>query len=397
MNLSTIKNLEDIEVAGKRVLMRVDFNVPLDEECRIVDDTRIVASLPSIKWIIENGGRLILMSHIGRPNGKTDPKLSLEPVAMRLAEYLESGEVTLTDSCVGDGAKKVIFDLRDGQVAMLENLRFHKGEMENDDKFARELANFGDIFVCDAFGSVHRSHASIVGVPRLIRTKAAGRLLAKEISAVGGLLGEVRRPFVAVLGGAKVSSKIGILENLMHRVNTLIIGGAMANTFIAATGGILGSSLVERDRLPLARDLIAKANSKGVKLLLPSDFIASQKVTSEEVKTVSAQDVPDGWMALDIGPDTCVKFKEALSRAGTIFWNGPMGMFEKSQFKKGTDFVARAIAGLSAFSVVGGGDSVAAIKKAGMEKGFDHISTGGGAALKLLEGKTLPGIAVLVP
>jgi phosphoglycerate kinase len=335
------------------------------------------------------------MSHLGRPKGKQVPELSLEPVAARLAELLAVGEITLTDSCVGDGARRVVLDLRDGQAALLENLRFHEGETKNDDKFARELAALADVYVNDAFGTAHRAHASTVGVTAHVRDKAAGLLLEKEIAALGKLHGEVARPYVAVLGGAKVSDKIGIIENLLGRVDTLIIGGAMANTFIAAAGGRLGASLVEEDKLPLARSIMQKAESQGVKLLLPTDAIVAAAPDAEESQTVSADQVPDGSMALDVGPDTIGAFREAAARAGTVFWNGPMGMFEQPRFAEGTVSMARSIAGSAAFSVVGGGDSVAAIRQAGLERGFDHVSTGGGASLKFLEGKVLPGIAAL--
>jgi len=395
MDLKSIPKVGEVEVESRRVLVRVDFNVPRAEG-KVSDDTRIRAALPTITSVLERGGRLVLMSHLGRPKGKHVPELTLEPVAARLAELLDIGEVTLTDSCVGDGARRVALDLRDGQVALLENLRFHAGETANDDKFARELASLADIYVNDAFGAAHRAHASTVGVAAHVREKAAGLLLEKEISALGRLLGEVERPYVAVLGGAKVSDKIGIIENLLTRVDTLIIGGAMANTFVAAAGGALGTSLVERDKLPLARSIIGKAEQHGVKLLLPTDAVVAVGPDSEVTATVAADAVPEGEMALDIGAASAAAFREAVGRAGTIFWNGPMGMFEKPSFAEGTMAMARAIAGSAAFSVVGGGDSVAAVRKAGLERGFDHVSTGGGASLEFLEGKVLPGIAALM-
>ena len=395
MDLSKIKKLGDLEVGGKRVLVRVDFNVPLKDGV-ITDDTRIRAALPTIENLIGRGARVVLMSHLGRPKGKPEAKYSLEPVAARLAELLASGEIALSDSCVGDGARRVVLDLRDGQVAMLENLRFHAGEEKNDDKLAKELASLGDVYVNDAFGTAHRAHASTAGVPALLHDKAAGFLMEKEVRCLGKLLGEVDKPYVAVLGGAKVSDKIGIIENLLSRVDSLVIGGAMANTFVAATGGSLGTSLVETDKLPLARDLLGRAESKGVKILLPSDAVVASGPDSTETMVVPADKVPAGMAAFDVGPASRAKFREVIGRAGTILWNGPMGMFEKPQFAEGTTAMAKAIAGASAFSVVGGGDSVAAVNQSGLEKGFDHISTGGGASLEMLEGKILPGIAALV-
>ncbi len=395
MNFDAIPKVRDLELGGERVLMRADFNVPLDENRNITDDTRIRAALPTINHILEQGARLVLMSHLGRPKGKPNPAFSLEPVAARLAELIDVGEVRLTDSCIGDGARRVILDLRDGQVALLENVRFHEGETKNDDKLGRELASFGEAYVNDAFGTAHRAHASTVGIPAHLHKKAAGFLLEKEMSALGRLLGEVARPYIAVLGGAKVSDKIGIIENLLGRVDKLVIGGAMANTFAAAAGGKLGASLVEEDKLPLARELMARAESKGVDLVIPTDAITASNPESSDTHEVSIRDVPTGEMALDIGAETRSKFKELLGRAGTILWNGPMGMFEKEAFSEGTFSVARAISGSAAFSVVGGGDSVAAVRKSGLEKGFDHVSTGGGASLKLLEGSVLPGIAAL--
>lgn len=394
MELSAIPQLKDLEVSGKKVLVRVDFNVPLDQG-NITDDTRIRAALPTINYLVEHEARVILMSHLGRPKGKPNPAFSLEPVAVRLAELLELGEVALTDSCIGDGARKVAFDLRDGQVALLENLRFHAGETANEEKFARELASFGDVYVNDAFGAVHRAHASVAGVPAYIREKAAGLLLNKELNALGKLFGEVERPYVAILGGAKVSDKIDIIENLIKRVNTLVIGGAMANTFIAARGISLGCSLVEHDKLPLAREILARAESRGTELALPVDATIAASPDAKEASVVSISDVPGDQMVLDIGPSTQKRFREIVGKAGTIFWNGPLGMFEKDLFSSGTFAMARAISGSAAFSVVGGGDSVAAVRKAGLERGFDHVSTGGGASLKLLEGKMLPGLAAL--
>ncbi|MDJ0764946.1 MAG: phosphoglycerate kinase [Myxococcota bacterium] len=391
-----IPKMTDLALGGKRVLIRVDFNVPLSDGV-ISDDTRIRAALPTIEYAIENNARVILMSHLGRPKGTENPIFSLDPVATRLAELLKVGEVTLTDACVGDGARRVALDLRDGQVALLENLRFHPGETENDPKFTKALASLGEVYINDAFGTAHRSHASVVGVPAHLRKKAAGFLLEKEIAALSRLMTGVEQPYVAVLGGAKVSDKIEIIKNLINRVDCLIIGGAMANTFAAAKGGTLGASLVEADKLALARDLLARSESEGVKLIIPSDVVAATSPDAGDAEVVPINGVPADKMALDIGPDTRAAFKDILGRAKTIFWNGPMGMFEAPQFAAGTIAMARTISGQGAFSVVGGGDSVAAVRQAGLEKGFDHVSTGGGASLKFLEGKVLPGIAALQP
>jgi phosphoglycerate kinase len=395
MDLKNFPKIEDLELEGKRVLMRVDFNVPLNNG-EITDDTRIRAALPSINHCLEHGARLILMSHLGRPKGVVNPSFSLEPAAVRLAEALETGEVMLTDSCIGDGAKRVVHDLRNGQVVVLENLRYNKGEIENDDTFARKLAAHGDVFIMEAFGACHRAHASTVGVTKYFKEKAAGLLVEKELQSLGGLLGEVKRPYIAILGGAKVSDKIDIIEDLLKRADTLIIGGAMANTFIAATGGEMANSLVEHNKLPLARNLLEKAKQQGVKLMIPLDMVVAEHPDATDTQVVPSAEIPAGQMALDIGPKSCSEFKDAIINAETVFWNGPMGMFEKDVFAEGTFAVARAIAGAAAFSAVGGGDSVAAVRKASLERGFDHVSTGGGASLKFLEGKDLPGIVALL-
>jgi phosphoglycerate kinase len=396
MDYSAIKRIKDIDVASRRVLVRVDFNVPI-KDGKITDDTRIRAALPTISDLLSRGASVVLMSHLGRPKGKPDPKYSMEPVAMRLAELLDQGEVLLTDSCSGDGARRVVFDLRDGQVALLENLRFHAGEEANDEKLSRELASFGEIYVNDAFGTAHRAHASTAGVAAFVREKAMGYLMEKEVVALSKLLGEVTRPYVAVLGGAKVSDKIEIIENLMTRVDALVIGGAMANTFLAAKGLSMGESLVEADKLPLARDIMARAEAKKVRLMLPSDLVVAASPESDTTEVVEVDKVASGRMALDIGPSSSQAFRELIMRAGTIFWNGPMGMFERAPFAEGTLSMAKAAAASAGYTVVGGGDSVAAVNQAGLDHRFDHVSTGGGASLEMLEGKVLPGVAALLP
>lgn len=396
MDYSAIPRISAIDVASRRVLVRVDFNVPI-KDGKVTDDTRIRAALPTINDLLSRGAAVALMSHLGRPKGKPDSKYSLEPVAACLAELLDVGEVLLTDSCIGDGARRVVFDLRDGQVALLENLRFHPGEEANDEKLSRELASFADVYVNDAFGTAHRAHASTAGVAAFVRQKAMGFLMEKEVMALGKLLGDVAKPYVAVLGGAKVSDKIGIIENLMSRVDTLIIGGAMANTFLAARGFGMGASLVETDKLPLARDILTRAESKKVRILLPTDLVVAASSESDKGEIVSADKVGADKKALDVGPVSSEAFREVIMRAGTIFWNGPMGMFEKPAFSEGTFAMARAAAASAGFTVVGGGDSVAAVNQTGLGHRFDHVSTGGGASLEMLEGKILPGVAALMP
>ncbi len=393
IHLDKIPTIESLEVEGRRVFVRVDFNVPLTPDQEVSDDTRIQAALPTINALRERGARLVLCSHLGRPKGP-DPKLSLEPVGTRLAEILET-EVMLTDDCIGDGARKVTRDLRDGQIALLENVRFHGEEKKNDEAFARQLADLVEVYVNDAFGTAHRAHASTVGMASHLRDKASGLLLRKELEALSRLLGEVDRPFVAVLGGAKVSDKIGVIESLFGRVDAVLIGGAMANTFLAAQGNTLGASLIEEDRLPLARELLRKAEQKSVDVLLPSDLIFADSIEATSSSTSEGPSIPDGTMALDIGPKTRESFSERLQISRTIFWNGPMGVFEKPPFDEGTLAVCRAIADAVAFSAVGGGDSVAAVKRTGLTDKFSHVSTGGGASLELIEGRELPGVKAL--
>jgi phosphoglycerate kinase len=390
-----IKTISELDIDGRRLFIRVDFNVPLTPAGGVADDTRIRESLPTIRYAIEKGARVVLASHLGRPKGKPDKKYSLEPVAARLAELI-GAEVALTDEPVGDGARKVVNDLRAGAVALLENLRFSPAEEANEEGFARSLASYADVYVNDAFGTAHRAHASTVGITKFVTVKGMGLLMEREVKFLGQLLGDVERPFIAIIGGAKVSDKIGVLENLLGRVNQLLIGGAMANTFLKAKGGHLGRSLVEEDKLALARSFLRKAQEAGVDVLLPRDAVAAAGVKAESGRVVQAMEIPEDLAALDIGPETARGFADAISRAKTILWNGPMGVFESAPFAAGTFAVAQAIAeARGALSVVGGGDSVAAIHKSGVADKITHISTGGGASLEFLEGKTLPGLAAL--
>lgn len=389
-----IKSITDLDIAGRRLFVRVDFNVPLTPAGGVAEDTRIRESLPTIKYALEKGARVVVASHLGRPKGKPDPKYTMVPVGERLAELLGT-DVVLTDQPVGDGARKVVGDLKAGKVALLENLRFSPGEEANDDAFSKGLASYADVYVNDAFGTAHRAHASTVGMTRHVAAKGMGLLMEREVKFLGKLLGDVDRPFVAIIGGAKVSDKIGVLENLLGRVNQLIIGGAMANTFLKAKGGRLGRSLVEDDKLALARAFLKKAEEAQVDVLLPRDAIAAPGIKSEAGKVVPAAEIPEDLAALDIGPETARGFSDAISRARTIFWNGPMGVFESEPFAAGTLAIANAVAASSALSVVGGGDSVAALQKSGLASKITHISTGGGASLEFLEGKKLPGLAAL--
>lgn len=388
-----IRSLKELALGGRRVFCRVDFNVPL-EGTTITDDTRIRESLPTIEHILAEGGRLVLASHLGRPKGKRVPEMSLEPAALRLAELLGVGEVILTDDCIGDGARKVVGDLRDGQVALLENLRYHDEEEKNDEGFARELARLCDVYVNDAFGSSHRAHASVSALPKLIGEKGAGFLLDKELNALDKLRTEPAKPYVAVLGGAKVSDKIGVIEALLSKVDVLVIGGAMANTFLAAQGHAMGKSLVEEDKLPLARAVLQKADARNVQLLLPTDLRVGMGL-KDTVAIESGLELDGSSMALDVGPETAARFAEVVRKAGAVFWNGPMGLFENPAFAAGTLAVAEAMAACAGFTVVGGGDSVAAIQQAGLASKYDHVSTGGGASLEYLEGKKLPGVEAL--
>jgi phosphoglycerate kinase len=397
--MAAIRHVKDLPVEGKRVFLRVDFNVPLSKpesgRRRVTDDSRIQASLKTIRHLIERGARLVLASHLGRPKGKPAPDYSLEPVAAHLAEIL-STEVTLADEPVGDGARKVVADLRDGQIAMLENLRFNPGEEANDDTFARALASYADVYVNDAFGAAHRAHASTVGMIPHVSEAGAGFLMYDEVDKLSRLLGEVDRPYLAILGGAKVSDKIEVLEALLGRVDSIAIGGAMANTFLKAKGLDLGASLVEEDKLPVARSFLRKASEAKVQVRLPVDVVVASSMEAESGSPVAVDQVKGDQLALDIGPASARAYADDIARSRTLFWNGPMGVFERPPFAAGTLAVARAVAdNRLAYTVVGGGDSVAAVNQAGVADKISHVSTGGGASLEFIQGVTLPGIEAL--
>jgi len=388
------KSVMDVEVRGKRVLVRADFNVPLDEQGQITDDTRIRASLPTLKYLVKEGARVVLASHLGRPKGKVNPKYSLAPVAKRLSELLGQ-EVPLVGDCVGNVALAAVSKLQDGQVLLLENVRFHVEEEKNDPTFARELAKLAELFVNDAFGTAHRAHASTEGVTHYIPA-FAGLLMQKEVEFMGNALERPERPFVAIIGGAKVSDKIGVIENLLEKVDALIIGGGMANTFLKAQGFKVGKSLLEEEKVELAKQLIKKAKAKGVELKLPIDVVVAKAFEANAPhRTVSVSEIQEDEMALDIGSASAERFASRISTARTVIWNGPMGVFEMDAFAKGTERVAQAVASCGGITIVGGGDSVAAVEKMGVADKMTHISTGGGASLEFLEGKVLPGVAAL--
>lgn len=388
-------SIKDVNFQGKRVFCRVDFNVPLDDKNQVTDDTRIKASMPTIRHIINNGGRLILASHLGRPKNGPEAKFSLASVAPCLSQYLGKS-VKMAPDCIGPDVARMVNQMKDGDVLLLENVRFHPGETKNDPAFAKALAENADIYVNNAFGTAHRAHASTVGVTHYLQPAAAGFLLEKEIKYLGQALAYPDHPFAAVIGGAKVSDKIAVIENLLDKVDTLIIGGGMAYTFLRAMGRPTGKSLVEEDRIALAKELLQKAEDKGVTLLLPQDhMVAAEFSPTAAHKVCSDANFPADWMALDIGPATIATYTGALRNARMVLWNGPMGVFEFDAFAKGTIAVAETLAESKARSIVGGGDSVAAVKKAGVESKMTHISTGGGASLEFLEGKELPGLAAL--
>jgi len=390
-----IKTVDELAVEGKRVFVRVDYNVPIDKATKtITDDARIRATLPTLQHLIERGARIVLGSHLGRPDGKVKQELSLEPIAAKLAE-LAGVDVALADEPVGDGARKVVSDLRDGQIAMLENLRWNPGEEANDEAFARALASYCDIYVNDAFGTAHRAHASTAGMVKFVAEKGAGFVMAKEIDFLSRLLGNVDRPYVAVLGGAKVSDKIDVLDALLDKVDAIVIGGAMANTFLVAQGKQLGASKVESDKLPIARNFLRKAVEKKKQVYLPTDVLCGTGLDDDTPITLRVDQMSDHQMALDIGPGTTELFRRVLTEARTVFWNGPMGVFEFEAFSGGTKAVAQALIDSDAFSVVGGGDSAAAIAAAGLADKVSHVSTGGGASLEFVQGLALPGITAL--
>ncbi len=386
-------SVEDIEVKGKKVLVRCDFNVPLDSDGNITDENRIVGALPTIKYLIENGAKVILCSHMGKPKGEPKPELSLAPVAKSLSAKLGKEVIfAADDNVVGENAKAAVAAMQDGDVVLLENTRYRKEETKNEEGFSKELASLADVFVNDAFGTAHRAHCSNVGVSSILPVAAAGYLIQKEIEFLGNAVNDPVRPLVAVLGGSKVSSKISVIENLLDKVDTLIIGGGMAYTFEAAQGLTTGTSLLEPDFIDYAKKMLDKAQGK---LLLPVDTVVAKEFDNNAESQVVEGNIPDGWMGLDIGPKSIAKFSEVLKGAKTVVWNGPMGVFEMPNFAKGTNAIAAVLADIDATTIIGGGDSVAAVNQAGLGGKMSHVSTGGGASMEFLEGKVLPGIAAL--
>ncbi|MBR2700118.1 MAG: phosphoglycerate kinase [Clostridia bacterium] len=394
MNLNK-KTIEDVQVKGKKVLVRCDFNVPLDADKNITDETRINAALPTIRYLLDNGAALILCSHLGRPKGEFNMKYSLAPVAKSLSAKL-GFEVKLAKDVIGPDAKKLAAEVKPGEAVLLENVRFHAEEEKNDPAFAKELASMAELYVSDAFGTVHRAHASTAGVADYLPA-VAGFLIGKELTFLGNAVENPARPFVAILGGAKVKDKIGVITNLLEKVDTLIIGGGMAYTFSKAMGGEIGNSLLDAERIDQAKEMMETAKAKGVQFLLPVDtVIANDFDNPTEIKTVDAGKIPEGWQGLDIGPKTVELFSKAIKAAKTVVWNGPMGVFEKPEFAKGTLAIATAMADSGAITIIGGGDSAAAVTQMGLAPKMSHISTGGGASLEFLEGKVLPGVACLM-
>ncbi|MGD8778553.1 MAG: phosphoglycerate kinase [Ignavibacteria bacterium] len=391
-------SIENVDVKGKKVLVRVDFNVPLDDNQNITDDIRIVAALPTIKKIINDGGKAILMSHLGRPKGEVKPEFSLKPAAVRLGELLDK-DVKFANDCIGENVKAIVNSLEEGEVLLLENLRFHSAETKNDPEFAKQLAELGDIYVNDAFGSAHRAHASTEGVTKFIDTCAAGYLMQKEIDYLGNAVSNPAKPFTAILGGAKISGKIDVIENLLSKVDTLIIGGGMAYTFFKAMGLEIGTSILEEEKIELAKETLEKAKSSTVKFLLPKDVkVAPEFSNDSPIEIVEVNKIPENKMGLDIGTLTIEEYKNEIINSKTVVWNGPMGVFEFDNFAGGTNAIAEALVqatGNGAITIIGGGDSAAAIKKAGLDDKVSHVSTGGGASLEYLEGKILPGVAAL--
>ena len=389
------KTVKDVDVRSKRVLVRVDYNVPLNANGNVSDDKRITASLPTINYLLEQGARIILCSHLGRPKGEVKKEFSLAPVAKRLKELLPNGNIYVASDCVGEEAQQKAAALKDGERLLLENLRFHKEEEKNDPEFAKKLASLAEIYVSDAFGTVHRAHASTAGVAAYLPA-VAGFLIGKELSIMGGALENPERPFVAILGGAKVADKIGVITNLLNKCDTLLIGGGMAYTFFKAMGYEIGDSLLDAESIDLAKQLMETAKEKGVKLLLPVDTVVAKAFAADaEHMTVSANAIPAGWQGLDIGEKTRELFAAEIKNAKTVIWNGPMGVFEFPEFAKGTEAVAKACAECGGTTIIGGGDSASAVKKLGYADKMTHISTGGGASLEFLEGKVLPGVAAL--
>lgn len=391
------KTMKDVDVKGKKVFVRVDYNVPFDENQNITDDTRMVRTLPTINYLLDNGAAIILACHIGRPSEAREPQFSTKHLVKHLSELLKK-EVKWASDCVGPEAEKAAADLKAGEVLLLENLRYHKGEKKNDPEFAKQLASLADLAVDDAFGVAHRAHASNAGIAQHIPT-VAGFLMEREINFIGKTLEAPNRPFVGIIGGSKVSSKIGVVSNMIDKVDKLVIGGGMANTFLLALGKSVGDSLVERDKVDLAKEQMAKAKAKGVEIVLPSDVVVTQEFAKDApYKTVSVDNIEDGWQTMDSGAESVKRYQQAVKGAKTIVWNGPVGVFEFDNFAKGTEGVAKAVAQATdegAVSIVGGGDSIAALKKTGLDGKISHISTGGGATLEFLEGKDLPGIVAI--